>query len=101
LREEVNRGGEYILSLKAVITTPVWRNKPKLDVGSGKGRTINPDRWYAKGTHIVAAAGASHSVYVSHSKEVADAIESAARAVSKQLGLRKESHSELQTGSLS
>jgi hypothetical protein len=28
-------------------------------------------------------AGASHSVYVSHPKEVADVIESAARAVSK------------------
>jgi hypothetical protein len=52
----------------------------KLDVGSGKGRTINPDleQWYAKQAHMVAGAGASHSVYVSHPKEVSDVIESAA-----------------------
>src|SRR5580700_6410302 len=50
-------------------------------------RTISPDleRWYAKraDSHTVEVAGASHSVYVSHPKEVADVIESAARAVSK------------------
>jgi hypothetical protein len=34
-------------------------------------------------SHTVEVAGASHSVYVSHPKEVADVIESAARAVSK------------------
>jgi pimeloyl-ACP methyl ester carboxylesterase len=54
---------------------------------AAKDRTINPDleRWYAKRahSHTVEVAGASHSVYVSHPKEVADVIESAARAVSK------------------
>jgi hypothetical protein len=45
---------------------------------------------------MVAVAGASRSVYVSHPKEFADVIESAARAVSKCLGLRKESHPQLQ-----
>jgi hypothetical protein len=34
-------------------------------------------------SHTVEVAGASHSVYVSHPKEVADVIESAARAVSQ------------------
>jgi pimeloyl-ACP methyl ester carboxylesterase len=34
-------------------------------------------------SHMVEVAGASHSVYMSHPKEVADLIESAARAVSK------------------
>jgi pimeloyl-ACP methyl ester carboxylesterase len=43
------------------------------------------ERWYAKRakSHTVEVAGASHSVYVSHPKQVADVIESAARAVSK------------------
>jgi hypothetical protein len=47
---------------------------------AAKGRTINPDleRWYAKQAHMVAVAVASHSVYVSHPKEVPDVIESAA-----------------------
>jgi hypothetical protein len=64
-------------------------------VVAGSDRTISPDleRWYAKRakSHTVEVAGASHAVYVSHPKEVADVIEGAARAVSKQLGLRKES----------
>jgi pimeloyl-ACP methyl ester carboxylesterase len=52
-----------------------------------KDRTINPDleRWYGKRakSNTVEVAGASHSVYVSHPREVADVIESAARTVSK------------------
>ena len=52
-----------------------------------KDRTINPDleRWYATRakSHKIEIEGASHAVYVSHPKEVADVIESAARAVSK------------------
>jgi pimeloyl-ACP methyl ester carboxylesterase len=56
-------------------------------VVAGNDRTINPDleRWYAKRANslTIEVAGASHVVYVSHPKEVADVIESAARAVSK------------------
>jgi pimeloyl-ACP methyl ester carboxylesterase len=56
-------------------------------VVAGSDRTINPDleRWYAKRakSHTVEVAGASHCAYVSHPKEVADVIASAARAVSK------------------
>jgi pimeloyl-ACP methyl ester carboxylesterase len=74
-------------NFKAVITTPAWRSKPSWMLVAAKDRTINPDleRWYAKRahSHTVEVAGASHSVYVSHPREVADAIESAARAVSK------------------
>jgi Alpha/beta hydrolase family len=70
----------------AVITKPAWREKPSWMVVAGEDRTINPDleRFYAKraNSHTVEVAGASHSVYVSHPKEVADVIESAARAVS-------------------
>jgi pimeloyl-ACP methyl ester carboxylesterase len=74
-------------NFKAVITTPAWREKPSWMVVAGADRTINPDleRFYAKRahSHMVEVADASHSVYVSHPKEVADVIESAARAVSK------------------
>jgi pimeloyl-ACP methyl ester carboxylesterase len=74
-------------NFKAVITTPAWRDKPSWMVVAGADRTINPDleRFYAKRahSHTVEVAGASHSVYVSHPKEVADVIEVAARAVSK------------------
>jgi pimeloyl-ACP methyl ester carboxylesterase len=53
---------------------------------AGKDRMINPEleRWYATRakSHMVEVSGASHAVYVSHPKEVADLIESAARAVS-------------------
>jgi pimeloyl-ACP methyl ester carboxylesterase len=74
-------------NFSATITAAAWRNKPSWMVVATKDRTINPDleRWYAERakSHKVEVAGASHSVYVSHPKEVADAIESAARAVSK------------------
>jgi hypothetical protein len=46
---------------------------------AGNDRTINPDleRWYGTGagSHKVEVPGASHSVYVSHSKEVAAGVE--------------------------
>jgi pimeloyl-ACP methyl ester carboxylesterase len=74
-------------NFSATITTAAWRTKPSWMLVAGSDRTINPDleRWYAKraGSHTVEVAGASHCVYVSHPKEVADVIESAARAVSK------------------
>ena len=74
-------------NFSATITTAGWRTKPSWMLVAGADRTINPDleRWYANraNSHTVEVAGASHSVYVSHPKEVADVIESAARAVSK------------------
>jgi pimeloyl-ACP methyl ester carboxylesterase len=74
-------------NFSATITTAAWRTKPSWMVVAESDRTINPDleRWYAKraNSHTVEVAGASHSVYVSHPKEVADVIESAARLVSK------------------
>jgi pimeloyl-ACP methyl ester carboxylesterase len=52
-----------------------------------KDRMINPDleRWYATraNSHQIEVPGASHAVYVSHPKEVAELIASAARSVSK------------------
>src|SRR5882724_5703660 len=74
-------------NFSATITTAAWRTKPSWMLVAGSDRTISPDleRWYAKRakSHTVEVAGASHSVYVSHPKEVVDVIESAARAVSK------------------
>jgi pimeloyl-ACP methyl ester carboxylesterase len=74
-------------NFKAVITTAAWRTKPSWMLVAGSDRTINPEleRWYATraNSHKVEVAGASHAVYMSHPKEVADIIESAARAVSK------------------
>src|SRR5258707_15521574 len=74
-------------NFSAMITTAAWRTKPSWMLVAGSDRTISPDleRWYARRakSHTVEVAGASHSVYVSHPKEVADVIESAARAVSK------------------
>src|SRR5580704_786235 len=74
-------------NFSATINTAAWRTKPSWMLVAGSDRTISPEleRWYAKRakSHTVEVAGASHSVYVSHPKEVADVIESAARAVSK------------------
>jgi len=74
-------------NFKAVITTAAWRSKPSWMLVAAKDRTINPDleRWYAARahSHTIEVAGASHSVYVSHPKEVADLIESATLAISK------------------
>ena len=69
-------------NFKGVITTPAWRSKPNSMLVAGSDRVINPDleRWYATraGSHKVEVPGASHSVYVSHPKEVAALIEEAA-----------------------
>jgi len=74
-------------NFSATITTAAWRTRQSWMLVAGSDRTINPDleRWYAKRamSHTVEVAGASHAVYASHPKEVADVIESAARTVSK------------------
>jgi pimeloyl-ACP methyl ester carboxylesterase len=74
-------------NFSATITTAAWKSKPSWMVVAGADRTINPDleRWYAKRaqSHVVEVPGASHCVFMSHPGEVANAIESAARAVSK------------------
>ena len=74
-------------NFKAVITAPAWRSKPSWMLVAAQDRTINPEleRWYARRahSHTIEVPGASHSVYVSHPKEVVDLIESAARTASK------------------
>jgi pimeloyl-ACP methyl ester carboxylesterase len=62
---------------------PAWKNKPSWYMVAKADRIINPDleRLYAKRahSHTVEIAGASHSVYESHPKEVAALIEQAAQ----------------------
>jgi pimeloyl-ACP methyl ester carboxylesterase len=70
-------------NFKAVITSPAWRGKPSWMLVATKDRAIDPDleRWYATRakSHSVEAEGASHAVYVSQPKTVADLIEQAAQ----------------------
>ena len=66
----------------AVIQNPAWRSKPSWYMVAKSDRIINPDleRMYAKraNSHTVEVDGASHSVYESHPKEVAQLIIEAA-----------------------
>jgi pimeloyl-ACP methyl ester carboxylesterase len=82
-----SQGPNFADNFSATITTAAWRTKPSWMLVAGSDRAISPDleRWYAERahSHTVEIAGASHAVYVSHPKEVADVIESAARALSK------------------
>jgi pimeloyl-ACP methyl ester carboxylesterase len=72
-------------NFRGVISTPAWRSKPSSMLVAGSDRVISPDleRWYATraGSHKVEVPGASHSVYISHPKEVAALIEDAAQHV--------------------
>jgi pimeloyl-ACP methyl ester carboxylesterase len=67
----------------AQIPDPAWKTKPSWYMVAKADRIINPDleRMYAARAHAhtVEIAGASHSVYESHPKEVAALIEQAAR----------------------
>jgi len=67
----------------AIIHDPAWKNKPSWYMVAKADHIINPDleRWYAKRAKsiTVEVEGASHSVFLSHAKEVANLIMSAAR----------------------
>ncbi len=67
----------------ANIATPAWRTKPSSMLVAAADSIINPDlqRWYATRAHsfIIELQGASHSVYESRPKEVAELIERAAQ----------------------
>lgn len=63
----------------AIIKNPAWKTRPVWYVVAKSDRIINPDleRMYAKrakSKKIVEVDGASHSVYISHAKTVADLI---------------------------
>lgn len=70
------------LVFHAIIQNPAWKTKPVWYMVAKSDRIINPDleRMYAKRANskkTVEVDGASHSVYISHPKEVADLIISA------------------------
>jgi pimeloyl-ACP methyl ester carboxylesterase len=78
-----------VLAKADVFSTPLtaaaWKTKPSWGIVAGYDQIINPDleRFYyerAKAPFIV-VEGASHSVYESHPRQVADVIEEAARKV--------------------
>jgi pimeloyl-ACP methyl ester carboxylesterase len=69
------------------LTAAAWKTKPSWGIVAGNDQIINPDleRWYyarAK-SRTTEIPGASHSVYVSHAKEVAAVITQAARSLGK------------------
>jgi pimeloyl-ACP methyl ester carboxylesterase len=72
-------------NFKALITSAAWRSKPSWMLVATRDRTINPDleRWYATraNSRTVEVEGASHAVYVSQPKAVANLIEQAAHQV--------------------
>jgi pimeloyl-ACP methyl ester carboxylesterase len=80
-----------VLAAAEVFSTPVtaaaWKMKPSWGIVAGNDKIINPDleRWYyaRANSHTTEIKGASHSVFESHSKEVAAVIISAARTVGK------------------
>jgi pimeloyl-ACP methyl ester carboxylesterase len=76
-----------VLAAGSVFNTPLraaaWKTKPSWGIVAGNDQIINPDleRWYyarAK-SKTVEIAGASHSVYETHAREVAAVIAEAAR----------------------
>ncbi|GLK73973.1 alpha/beta hydrolase [Ancylobacter dichloromethanicus] len=80
-----------VLAAARVFSTPLtaaaWQGKPSWGIVAGSDQIINPDleRFYYEraGAPITVIAGASHSVYESHPREVAAVIEQAARELGK------------------
>jgi len=67
------------------LTAAAWKTKPSWGIVAGNDQIINPDleRWYYERAKAktVEIPGASHSVYESHPKEVADVITKAAQSL--------------------
>ena len=81
-----------VLAAASVFSTPLtaaaWRTKPSWGIVAGNDQIINPEleRWYytrAK-SQMTEIKGASHSVFESHPKEVAQVIAEAARKTPRQ-----------------
>lgn len=70
-------------NFEAKITRAAWRTKPSWMLVATADKTIHPDleRWYGARahSHVIEVKGASHAVYQSRPREVAAAIERAAR----------------------
>ncbi|WP_442580881.1 alpha/beta hydrolase [Mesorhizobium sp. ASY16-5R] len=66
------------------LTAAAWKTKPSWGIVAGDDQIINPDleRWYyaRANSETIEIPGASHSVYESHAREVAEVITKAARS---------------------
>lgn len=71
----------------AIIHNPAWKIKPSWYMVAKSDRIINPDleRMYATRakSQVIEIEGASHSVYISHAKEVAQLIIAAAKGTTQ------------------
>src|SRR6478752_189965 len=80
-----------VLAAAQVFSTPLtaaaWKTKPSWGIVAGGDQIINPDleRFYytRAGSKTIEIPGASHSVYESHPREVAEVIAHAARSLSQ------------------
>jgi pimeloyl-ACP methyl ester carboxylesterase len=87
LDQAVFASKSQVLAESSVFSTPLtaaaWKTKPSWGVIAGNDQIINPDleRWYytRANSDTIEIAGASHSVYETHAKEVAEVITKAAR----------------------
>jgi pimeloyl-ACP methyl ester carboxylesterase len=67
----------------APVTVAAWRSKPSYGIVATQDRALSPDleRWmYNRSGAKVTEIKASHAVYISKPRAVADVIEAAARA---------------------
>jgi len=87
-----------VLAAAEVFTTPLtaaaWKTKPSWAIVAGNDQIINPDleRWYytrAK-SRTIEIKGASHSVYESHPRQVAEVIIRAAREAEQDASTAKK-----------
>ena len=75
-----------VRAMTTPISNPAWRVKPSWYMVAKDDRTINPDleRMYAARAHShTQEIPGSHSIFISHPKEVAAMIEDAARTLGK------------------
>jgi pimeloyl-ACP methyl ester carboxylesterase len=92
-QQAVFESRSQVLAAAKVFNTPLtaaaWRTKPTWGVVALADQIINPDleKWYYQRahSHVTEIAGASHSVYESHPKEVAAVIEQAAQEAQNQV----------------
>jgi pimeloyl-ACP methyl ester carboxylesterase len=86
-QQAVFESRSQVLAAAEVFSTPLtaaaWKTKPTWGVVALADQIINPElekRYYERAhSHVTEIAGASHSVYESHPKEVAAVIEQAAQ----------------------
>jgi len=75
--------GTSVKAISTPITSPAWKTKPSFAIVATQDRAINPDlerQMYARSKAITKEIVASHAVYISQPRAVAEVIEQAAHA---------------------